>query len=203
MNKFKLSEHLNIIKLLKSDEYLSDKLRILKLSSLTTNLLKYTEYKLVLLREFEKFYGIKPLEVDAFEKMPNFKSLDSKFFNIIKRAFETKREEPKDLLGAQRLYITMLKHLTSKDITTSIRNKARGEDRDSYSYSSNDNFIKYHIELNAYSNINYSNYDEAIKERYELTYKVRNKTTQNEDEQDEHDIFIDDDGHRVFVEKAI
>ena len=33
MNKFKLSEHLNIIKLLKSDEYLSDKLRILKLSS--------------------------------------------------------------------------------------------------------------------------------------------------------------------------
>ena len=58
----------------------------------------------------------------------------------------------------------MLKHLTSKDITTSIRNKARGEDRDSYSYSSNDNFIKYHIELNAYSIINYSNYDKTIKE---------------------------------------
>ena len=60
MNKFKRSEHLNIIKLLKSDEYLRDKLNVLKHSSLTANLLKYTEYKLVLLREFEKFYGIKP-----------------------------------------------------------------------------------------------------------------------------------------------
>ena len=81
MNKFKLSEHLKIIKLMKSDEYLSDKLRILKHSSLTTNLLKYTEYKIVLLREFEKYFGIKPLEVEAFDKWnPDFKCLDTPFF---------------------------------------------------------------------------------------------------------------------------
>ena len=57
MNKFKLSEHLNIIKLLKSDEYLRDKLNVLKHSSLTANLLKYTEYKWYCLGSLKAFGG--------------------------------------------------------------------------------------------------------------------------------------------------
>ena len=77
MSKFKLNEHLNIIKLLKSDEYLSDQLKMLKHASLTTNLLKHTEYKMVLLREFENYYGMKPLEVEVFNNMENFKVIDS------------------------------------------------------------------------------------------------------------------------------
>ena len=144
MNKWKLNEHLNIIKLLKSDEYLKAKLTTLKETSLSASLLKYPEYKMALVREFEKYYGMNPLEVEAFNDMEDFKLLDKQFFNIIKRAFETKKEEPKDRLEAQRLYITMLKHLTDKEIITGTRNRRRGEGRGEYSYSLNDNFIKYH-----------------------------------------------------------
>ena len=173
MNKFKLTKHLNIIKLLKSDEYLKEKLKVLKDASLSSNVLKYTEYKMVLVREFEKYYGLKPLEVEGFDKMVNFKALDSQFFNIIRRAFESKKEEPKDRIGTQRLYISMLKHLTNKEIVTSTRNKTRDGDRDSYTYSTNDNFLKYHIQLNSHSNAYYKNYDQAVINRYALTTKKR------------------------------
>ena len=55
MNKYKLSEHLNVVKLLKSDEYLKDSFDMLKATSLNINLLRYTEYKLILVREFENY----------------------------------------------------------------------------------------------------------------------------------------------------
>ena len=47
-DKYKLKEHLNIIRLLKADEYLNDKYRRLREESLKTNLLKYDEYKMIL-----------------------------------------------------------------------------------------------------------------------------------------------------------
>ena len=55
MNKRKLNEHLHIIKLLKTDEYLNARLTTLKETSLSASLLKYPEYKMVLVREFEKY----------------------------------------------------------------------------------------------------------------------------------------------------
>ena len=79
MNKWKLNEHLNIIKLLKTDEYLNARLTTLKETSLSASLLKYPEYKMVLVREFEKYYGMNPLEVEAFDDMEDFRLLDKQF----------------------------------------------------------------------------------------------------------------------------
>ena len=97
-----------------------------------------------------------------------------------------KKQEPQDAIGTQRLYISMLKHLTNKEMITSTKIKTRGEERDTYVYSKNDNFIKYHIELNAYSNNKYRNYDQTIIERYGLTAKPRSKP------KEEYDAFLDD-----------
>ena len=82
----------------------------------------------------------------------------------------------------------MLKHLTDKEIITSMRKKNRGEGRDGYSYSLNDNFIKYHIVLNSFSNIHYKSYDETINERYSLRAKV---TCETYDMTKDDDIFLD------------
>ncbi len=49
----------------------------------------------------------------------------------------------------------MIKHLTTKDIITSKRINTRTEERNQYTYTLDDKFIKYHIELNSYSNRNY------------------------------------------------
>ena len=83
MNKYKLSEHQNVIHLLKKDEYLEARLAKLKKASLNTNFLKYTEYKLVLVREFEKYYEMNPLDVGAFDSMgESFKVIDKQLFNL-------------------------------------------------------------------------------------------------------------------------
>ena len=55
-----LEEHFRITNLLKSDEYLHDKFKVLKEGSLKTNVLRYDAYKMILLREFEKYYNIQP-----------------------------------------------------------------------------------------------------------------------------------------------
>ena len=82
----------------------------------------------------------------------------------------------------------MLKHLTDKEIITSTRNRHRGEGRNGYAYSVNGNFIKYHIVLNSFSNINYKSYDETINERYSLRAKIRCETY---DMTKDDDIFLD------------
>ena len=64
-------------------------------------------------------------------------------------------------------------------ISTKI--KTGGEDRDTYTYSTNDNFIEYHIDLNAYANNKYRNYNQTIIERYSLTAKPRSKPKEDDD----------------------
>jgi hypothetical protein len=64
MNKNTLQEYLNVIKLLKTDEYVTEKFNRLKNNSLITNLLNYTEYKIMLIQQFEQIYKIQPLEVN-------------------------------------------------------------------------------------------------------------------------------------------
>ena len=67
-DKYKLKEHLNIIRLLKTDENLNNKYWRLREESLKTNLLKYDEYKKILLRTSEKIYDINPLDIEGLDK---------------------------------------------------------------------------------------------------------------------------------------
>ena len=185
MNKFKLTEHVNIISLLKTDDHLDEKFNKSKEASLKTNLLKYTEYKLRLLREFEKYYGLGPLNISAFESMDNFRPIDTHLFNNINSAFETKKTEPTDAKTTQQLYITMIKQLTSKNIIITTRSKTRGEARDSYMYNIDEKAIKYHIKLNSHSNRKYKNYHEEMINKYQLEAK------RDEEKEASHDIFLD------------
>ena len=50
---------------------------------------------MVLVREFERYYGPKPLEVDAFDKMPNFEALDSQFLILSGGLLKARRKNQK------------------------------------------------------------------------------------------------------------
>ena len=90
-----------------------------------SNLLKYDDFKLVLLREVETYYNISPLQVEAIGKIvdSDFKQLDSKLFLNIKKAFETSKALPTTAKQAQQLYILMIKQLTNKDVVISTRSR--------------------------------------------------------------------------------
>jgi hypothetical protein len=167
MNKYKIKEHLNLIRLVKTAEYNTDRLAQLQEASLKVNLLKYDEYKISLIKELEQFYNIKTLDVKGLGTT-EFKALDASLFLNIKKAFETKKEAPTNSKELQQLYITMLKQVVNKDIVTSKQVHTRTEDRGAMMYKMNDHFIKYHIELNSFSNKNYKNYDKDVLTRYDI-----------------------------------
>ena len=186
MNKYKLSEHLNVIKLLKSDEHLTSKLQSVYNAGLKTNLLRYDEYKLLLVRAFEGFYHMGPLEVGAFERLREFKPLDKQLFNNIVRAFGSKKKEPESTKDLLYLYLLMIRHLTNGEIVNRARCKRRGAERDTYTYSLNEAFVRYHIEVNEYSNKYHKNYHECFIDKYKL--RVRQEARPLVD----YDFFLDD-----------
>jgi hypothetical protein len=126
--------------------------------------MKHDEYKMTLLRQFEKFYNMQPLEIELLSDTKEFKSLDGKLFFSIKRAFETKKEAPHDVRTTLQLYIMMLKQLTTKDIVICKMNRKRGVNKDTMTYKINEALIKYHLGLAPCSR----NYHEYVIEKYDL-----------------------------------
>ena len=104
-----------MIRLLKTDEYLNDKYRRLREESFKTNLLKYDEYKMILLRTFEKQYDLKPLDVEGLDKLKEFKPVESQLFNNIIFSFETQKTNPTNINEIKQVYVLMIKHLTNKN----------------------------------------------------------------------------------------
>ena len=115
-----------------------------------------------------------PLELGAFERLREFKPLDKQLFNNIVRAFGSKKKEPESTKDLLYLYLLMIRHLTNGDIITTTRSN-KAADRKTYYYSLNENFIKYHIELNEYSSKYHKNYHERFINKYKLRVKQEAK----------------------------
>ena len=177
-DKYKFNEHLNIIRLLKTDEYLNDKYTRLRGESLKTNLLKYDEYKMVLIRTFEKYYNLCPLDVEGLDKLEEFKQVEAQLFNNIVFSFETKKTNPTNINELKQIYVLMIKHLTNKDIISSKQIRQGGTRI--YNYFVDDKFIKYHIELNEFSNKYHKRYHEHFINKYELITKKHDETVKND-----------------------
>ena len=164
-NKYLLSEHFNIMRLLKNDDFIKDSLKKKGNKCYKTKLLRSTEHKIILLRDLEKYYNIGCLEVDF--NINEFKPMEADTFNNIKYIYETKKKLPTNQKELKELYVFMIKQLTNKEIITSKRSKKK-EDRDTVHYKLNDDFIKYHIELSKHYTNNYKYYLEEIFKQYNL-----------------------------------
>ena len=164
-NKYLLSEHFNIMRLLKNDDFIKDNLKKKGNKCYRTKLLRSTEHKIILLRDLEKYYNIGCLEVDF--NINEFKPMEADTFNNIKYIYETKKKLPTNQKELKELYVFMIKQLTNKEIITSKRSKKK-EDRDTVHYKLNDDFIKYHIELSKHYTNNYKYYLEEIIKQYNL-----------------------------------
>ena len=114
-----------------------------------TNLIKYDEYKIQLIRQFEHFYNFKPLQLEHFQHMDDFKPLDKHLYHNIKKSFESKKDEPTNIKQLEQLYIFMIKHITGKDIIIG-KQKMKDSLRE-YNYKVDNHFLKYHIPLNSYT----------------------------------------------------
>ena len=172
-NKHSTQDHLNIIRLLKSDEFIDSKLKLVIDNGFDVKTIKSTYNKIKLLRTIETTYDIKPLEVN-YEKKGDISMTDN-VFALFKTLFKSTKSKPTNYNDLKKLYIGIIKSITCNDIINSKQttkktdgtnnklstqvvlkgdgSKNKGTERE-YQYTLNTELIQFHLELNKNNNKN-------------------------------------------------
>lgn len=168
-DKYVLQEHLNVIRLMKTDDYVHNKLVMIKNESFDVKTMKCVYNKIKTIRDIEERYDMKPLDPNI-DTSKEFIKLDDNTYNYIKKLFRTTKKNPENYKDLIKLYVSMIKNIVSADLFTSERSK-RKEDRDKVNYSLNKDLINYHLELNKYYNSNCRDFHNHFVEKFNIEEK--------------------------------
>lgn len=156
MDKYKLEDHLNVIRLLKTDKHIQDKLNCLSPNSYNVKLISNIYSKIKLVRAVMGTNNLLSVFSDAninFNVDIHTHALSNKIFRMTKPA-------PIDRRSYLKYLSTMLNQLG--DIVISKHTKSGS------SYTLDEDKLKMHIELDNFNNPRRTNYDESIKKHFEV-----------------------------------
>ena len=141
IEKSKLKEHQNII------NFMSDK---------NTN-------KSLIVKKLAKDMNIPFLDINSI-KLDDiiFNVINDKKWLLMQKMFRINRKVPTTKDEMFKLYISLLKHITTNDIIKTTQNSTLTNKKRGYTYKLNKELLLYHIELNKYSNEDLINYDIEI-----------------------------------------
>ena len=169
-NKYKLVEHLNIIRLMKDEMYIDAKLNQVYENGFDAKSINNIYNKIKLLRSIEATYDIKPLDV-VTDRKGDIEMTDE-MFTLFKSLFRTQKKKPTTFKELKQLYVGIIKHIASNDIISSKQDgKSKDGKRKEYSYSLDETLIKYHLELNKYINKNGKHFHSGFVERFGIDVK--------------------------------
>ena len=192
-DKFKLQGHMDMVKLLKTEEFIYDKILKLENSSFTINNINSSYHKIKLLMELERDMKINHLQLDVKLSNINMCTIPDNKFHLMKKVFRIKRNKPTTKDELFQLYISMVKHVSTNDFVKA--NRCMKNNKRETKYTLNEDLVKYHIELNQFSNCFLTNYDEGLLTRLNITKPqkiVHEKKTTSKTNYSAEDLFIDD-----------
>jgi hypothetical protein len=167
IDKFVLQDHLNIIRLLKDDDYIKDKIIAAKDSSYDIKNMTMIYSKVKAVRDLEKKYKIKPLDVNY--TMTGDINMDDNEYKYIKNTFKITRDKPTNYNELRSIYISMIRKITTGDFLNSERIKTRKEGkRDFMKYSVNNDYIQHHLALNKFYNTDCKHFHESFVTKYNI-----------------------------------
>lgn len=151
-DEHKFNEHLDIIRFIKSDKYIENKLVDVMENTFMIKLIRNQYYKIQLLRQLMKHYKIDYFDI-KFDK-PNLEEIefDDAKWNLYKHIFRTTKEKPKNHYELTLLLVTMIKQLTCSKMILSKQIKLNNFRFIIYHF--NLEYINYHLELDSYNNYN-------------------------------------------------
>ena len=164
-DKHALQNHVNIIRILKNDDHINKKIHEAKENSFDIKNLSSIYNKIHVIRNLENKYNIQKLQVD-FQNTGPIEMNDDEH-KYIKSIFRISKPKPKDYEELRKIYVTMIKHVTSNDLIKSFQSKQK-ETRDERIYKINNEFIQFHLKLNNFSNIYNRNFHDEIKNKFEI-----------------------------------
>lgn len=191
MDKYVLQDHLNIIRLLKTDDYIKGKLIAAKESSYDIKNMTMIYSKVKAIRDLEKKYNIEPLQVDY--TMTGDINMDDNEYRYIRNVFRITRDKPKTYNELRSIYISMIRNITTGDLLKSERIKSRKEGkRDFMTYNLDNDYIQYHLELNKFYNTDCTHFHDSFVTKYNIPIKkVKFNDTDEEYDIDENCRLLD------------
>ena len=149
LNNHKKEEYKNIIEILKSDTYINICYQREKNNTYDIKAIDSKYNKLKLLRKFENFYDINKLDVGFDKSEYDFIPLPSDMNNLFKKVFRTKMKTPNNWNDIKKLYVHIIKNITSHDIIKGFR--CMKNNKREYQYTLNNDIIDKCINLNKHS----------------------------------------------------
>jgi hypothetical protein len=180
MDKYVLQDHLNIIRLLKTDDYIKGKLIAAKESSYDIKNMTMIYSKVKAIRDLEKKYKIQPLEVDY--TMFGDINMDDNEYRYIRNVFRITRDKPKTYNELRSIYISMIRNITTGDLITG-KQSMKKETRKQMLYSIDEKTIQHHLELNKFYNTDCTHFDDSFVTKYNIPVK-KVKFDNSDDEYD-------------------
>ena len=164
-DKYCLQNHLNIIRSLRSDEYINKKMIIAKEKSFNIKNMSLIYNKIKFIRQIEQEYNIRPFEVEYTQEGDI--TMDDNKYKYIKNIFRITQKKPENYNELKKIYISMLRNVTNNNLITSSQGTKK-EDRNERYYKFNDDVILYHLELNKYNNPDKKHFQEYFKNKYDI-----------------------------------
>jgi len=163
IDKFKIIEHDNLIKLLRNDKFIKDKIIKHNETNYDIKIINDTFNKINIMRTFEKKHNISTFDV-TFKTDDNKIEFNDNEYNLIKKVFRISAIKPENTKDLKKIYITMIKNISFVDVITTDRNtKKNNKDR---VYELNTQVIKDHLILHTYKTKNYISFHENIKNQF-------------------------------------
>ena len=139
---------MNLIRLLKSDDYIKSKLNKIDGETFKVKTIDTIYNKIHIIRNFEKSFNIKPLEVDYKTSEPI--EIKDELWAFVKKLFRSTKDKPKDMQEFKPIYISMIKNICDSDMIDS--KQVRDGKTRIRTYNLNIDYIKDHLKLNQYIN---------------------------------------------------
>ena len=161
-DKYQLSAYFDTIKFFKSDEYIQNKIKAAREKQFSVKWMNNIYTKINIFRKFEAKY----------ELSLNYKGTDEEFnlpkdeSDLYKKMFYFKFE-PKTKADLKKVYISMIKHITSKDII--ITNRIQTNKVRSNFFGFNQEQIRAMIDINKYTNTKLDNFDNKYHKLLNIT----------------------------------
>jgi len=168
IDKNNFEDHLNIIRFLKSDLFIENKLNELTNNSFTVKSMDNVYNKINLLRKLMTKYNIDYFNIKFIKPDLTEINFEEKEWIVLKKIFRITKEKPKNMYELIIQIVGMIKNITCSDII--ISKKIKNDNKWYHIYDFNYNNISHHLILDNYANINNINFYDKIYKIFNIVY---------------------------------